>query len=183
MRRREIPGTVRLITFSCQGRLPLLGNPLICQLFLDSLDRTRFRYGMAVFAFVVMPEHVHLLVDPGGPAIDRPLLSLKLSVAKQVIARWEQLQAPIIEKIRTGDGKPRFWLKGGGHDRNIRDRDEFCRVVRYIHRNPVERELVDKPEDWQWSSVRWWMGRREKVFPCDQPPGDERAWVDWAGFM
>jgi REP-associated tyrosine transposase len=183
MRRRDIPGTVRLITFSCQGRLPLLANPEIYKLFLDSLDRARVRYGMAVYAFVLMPEHVHLLVEPGSTSLDRPLLSLKLSVAKQVVARWNELRAPILDKLTANSGKPRFWLKGGGHDRNIRDRDEFSRVVRYIHRNPVERALVERPQDWQWSSVHWWMGQREKVFVCDPPPGDERAWKDWAGYM
>ncbi len=129
-----------------------------------------------------MPEHVHLLVKPGAGPLKEPLASLKTSLAKRVIARWRVLDAPILERIRTGSGRLRYWQKGGGHDRNVRDIYEFRRKVRYIHRNPVERGLVELPEDWAWSSVRWWMGERDGEFPCDLPPGDARMWDAWKGF-
>jgi len=154
MRRYELPGGVRFVTFSCQRRLPLPRNA----------------------------AHVHLLVGPGPERVGRALGSLKTSVAKRVIARWRVLEAPILENIRTSGGRPRYWQKGGGHDRNVRDIHEFRRKVRYIHRNAVERGLVELPEDWAWSSVRWWMGEREGEFLCDPPPGDPRMWDAWKGF-
>ena len=95
---------------------------------------------------------------------------------------WLELDAPIVDRIRTTSGRLRFWQKGGGFDRNVRNLGEFRREVRYIHRNPVKRGLVERPEDWKWSSVRWWMDRREGELECDRPPGDPRIWELWKGY-
>jgi putative transposase len=77
----------------------------------------------------------------------------------------------------------RFWQAGGGFDRNVRDMNAFCKEIRYIHLNPVRRGLVAKPEDWPWSSVRWWMGRRDELVSCDPPPHGRTLWETWRGFM
>jgi putative transposase len=183
MRRREIPGGIRFVTFSCQRRLPLLRNKAIAALAVEALMRARASHGLQVYAWVLMPEHAHILCRPASSAtLERVLLGLKMSVAKRVLERWKSLDAPILAKILDATGRPRFWQKGGGFDRNVRDEYEFAREVRYIHRNPVERGLVHKPEDWPWSSVRWWMGRREGEFECDPPPGGTDAWAHWKAF-
>lgn len=112
-----------------------------------------------MFAWVLMPEHVHLLCCPGdGETLGHSLRLIKMSVAKAVLARWAALDAPILGRVADAVGRHRFWQKGGGFDRNVRSDGEFEREVRYIHRNPVERGLVPRPEDWRWSSVHWWMG-------------------------
>ncbi|MGH7132926.1 MAG: transposase [Phycisphaerales bacterium] len=130
MKRWEIPGNIRFITFSCQRRLPLLTNPAICRLFVEAMTDTRRRLGVEIFAWVIMPEHVHMLMRPAGAAtLDRALLAIKLSVAQRVIARWRELQAPILERTRQPDGAPRFWQKGGGFDRNVRDTAALCRDI------------------------------------------------------
>lgn len=183
MKRNESPVDIRFITFSCEGRLPLLGNARIRDEFAKSLARTHQGRTFELFAWVVMPEHVHLLVRP-LPRRDlaRTLLALKLSFAKTVIARWRRLEAPILARIIDADGNPRFWLKGGGFDRNVRDMAEFCRHVKYIHRNPVEHGLVEHPDGWAWSSLPWWTGKRDGQVECDPPPGS-RDWSKWVGYV
>ena len=105
---------------------------------MKSLERTRVLYGMRVYGFVVMPEHVHLLVsEPERGTIANAMQSLKISSAK----RRSQVRGP---------GDP-GWQKRY-HDCNIRDYDEFVEKLRYIHRNPVKRGLVGRPEAWPWSS-------------------------------
>lgn len=152
MKRREIPGGFRFVTFSCERRLPLLGHPAIRELF----------------AWVAMPEHVHLIVRPNDRnPLDRVLEFLKKAVARRVIARWRELGAPILKKIERPDGSRRFWQKGGGFDRNIRDQAELARAIVYIHRNPVERGLVERPQDWKWSSASWWLGLTGCLVHCD----------------
>ncbi len=174
MKRVEVPGGLRFVTFSCERRLPLLGNPAIRDLFADRLAAMRKRFGCELFAWVVMPEHVHLILRPTeNDPLDRVLEFLKKAVARRVIARWRELDAPILQKISRPDGSPRFWQKGGGFDRNIRHEGEFAREVRYIHRNPVERELVDHPREWAWSSARWWLGESPVLVECDAVP-----WTD-----
>jgi putative transposase len=182
MKRREEPGGLRSLTFSCERRLPLMGHPRIRDVFVGSLDMARREFGLAVIAWVVMPEHVHLLARPReGTTMAEALKSLKLSVSEQVIARWRELDASVLKEIEQEDGTPRFWQAGGGFDRNVRDSAEMSRTIRYIHRNPLKRGLVQKPEDWAWSSLRWWMGEREGQLACEYPRGG--GWDRWRGFV
>lgn len=186
MRRRETPGQSRFPTFSCQRRLPLFSNPRIADVFAESLARGRAAIGFELYAWVVMPEHVHLLLRPRDEVmVGRALRFIKQSASQRVLARWQEMRAPILARLETADGRPRFWQKGGGVDRNVRSEEEFARHVLYIHQNPVERGLVRRAEDWRWSSVRWWMGERGGAHnvevECDPPPPG-KGWESWRGF-
>jgi putative transposase len=184
LHRREIRGGSRFITFSCYQRLPLLGHPAVRDVFAEALARTRVNHGVRLFAWVAMPEHVHLLLEPAeGQPLSLMLESLKKSVMHRVLKRWRQIDAPILEQLRTPQGPLRYWQKGGGFDRNVRDDEEFCKTVTYIHRNPVKRGLADAPTDWKWSSARWWLGQRDVDVRCDPPPGWDRGLKDWKGFL
>jgi putative transposase len=168
------------VTFSCQRRLPLLGKPGARNVFVDSLVRARTRFGFRLHAWVVMPEHVHIILHPSG-SISPVLQFIKQSVAQQIITRWKDLRAPILDRLTSYTGRPRFWQAGGGFDRNIRDENELLREIGYIHHNPVRRGLVRSPEDWEWSSVHWWMGVPNAP-ACDLPPGSPDAWRHWKGY-
>jgi putative transposase len=128
------------VTFSCYQRRPLLSSSARCDLFVEKLEQTRQRFSLRIYGFVVMPEHVHLLLsEPDRDHLADALHSLKLAVAKSVAA---------VER------KPgRLW-QARYYDRNVRDYEEFVEKLRYIHRNPVKRGLVKRPEDWKWSSFR-----------------------------
>jgi putative transposase len=105
----------------------------------------RRRYDFLVTAYVVMPEHVHLLVsEPRRALLSRAIQSLKLSVAVQSVERpfWQ----------------PRYY------DFNVYSERKCLEKRRYIHRNPVTRGLVKRLIDWPWSSFRhWWTGEQGKV--------------------
>jgi len=182
MRRREVPEGMRFITFSCYRRLPLLRHPAISELLMLRMQRSRERDALRVYAWVIMPEQVHVLCRPPENRTLAPILGgIKISVARHVIARWTQLGAPILGQIRAEDG-PRFWQRGGGFDRNVRTDAEFAREVNYIHHNPVERGLVARPQDWECSSVHWWLGDRCRIpLTCDQRT--DPAWAAWNGFI
>jgi putative transposase len=99
------------------------------------LERVRLRYLFAVAGYVVMPEHVHLLVnEPQRALLSKAIQALKLSVSVR------------------GREKP-FW-QAHYYDFNVSSHAKFVEKLRYIHRNPVFRGLVAKPEDWRWSSYR-----------------------------
>ncbi len=129
-----------------------------------------------------MPEHVHLLIaPPDGVDLDVVLASIKQPFAMVVIARWRKLDAPILRRITVSSGY-RFWMKGGGFGRNVRDEEEFTKTVRYIHENPVERGLAKWADEYELSSARWWLARHRGESPptgqgivaCDDPPGEKR---------
>ena len=101
------------------------------------LEQTRARHQARVYAYVLMPEHVHLLVNE-PPQI---VLAQFLKAVKQMTSR--KLRGP----------REKFW-QDRYYDSNVRGEKARSEVIRYIHRNPVKRGLVEKPEDWPWSSFR-----------------------------
>lgn len=129
---------LHFITFSCQHRDPLLADPAARDIFVDIFERTRRWYGFFVCGFVVMPEHVHLLISEP----ERSRLAVALQMLKQNTAR----------KLRTVEGTP-FW-EPRYYDFNVWSEAKRIEKLRYIHRNPVRRGLVERPEDWAWSSFR-----------------------------
>jgi REP element-mobilizing transposase RayT len=90
-------------------------------------------------AYVVMPNHVHVLLDPLVP------LSKLMSGIKGASARHANRKLS-----RTG--KP-FW-QDESFDHWVRDAGEFARTKAYIENNPVKAGLCARPEDWRWSSAR-----------------------------
>ena len=123
------------ITFCCYHRRPLLADSHAKEVFEAALERVRLSYGMRVYGYVVMPEHVHLLLsEPDRAALDVAIKSLKQGVARRL--------------LQDGD---HFWQKRY-YDFNVRERRKFQEKLRYIHRNPVKRGLCERPEQWRWSS-------------------------------
>ena len=68
LRRADVPGDARFLTFSCFRRQPFLSRQRSCGWFLDALERSRETHGLHLWALVLMPEHVHLLIYPGYEA-------------------------------------------------------------------------------------------------------------------
>jgi putative transposase len=136
--RYQQTGDLHYVTFSCYQRLPHLRTVEARELFERSLEAMRIRYGFRVMAYVVMPEHVHLLLDePKVGTLATAMQALKLSVAVQ-------------RKERP------FWQRRY-YDFNVWSEEKIIEKRRYIHRNPVARGLVASPMDWKWSSFRHWM--------------------------
>ena len=114
----------------------------------------RRQFQMRIYGYVVMPEHVHLLVsEPEHGTLADAMHYLKLSFSKR--ARSLRL-VPQVRVLRLdanlGPDEP-FWQKRY-YDRNVRSVREFGIKLRYLHRNPVKRRLVSEPGDWKWSSFR-----------------------------
>ena len=98
-----------------------------------------------------MPEHVHLLLsEPDNDTLADAIHFLKLSFTKRLHAQVNA-QPKGANLGHAIDGS--FWQRRY-YDRNVRDHEEFVNDLKYIHRNPIKRGLVEKPEDWPWSSYR-----------------------------
>jgi putative transposase len=160
MKRRETDDRARFITFSCYLRLALLGNAAIRDLLAGILADVARHEPWRIIAWVFMPEHVHLLLRPAPDqtSLTHGLWEFKRASARAVITRWRTLKAPILTRITNTAGRPQFWQRGGGYDRNIWTAEELNEKTRYIHHNPVKRGLVEREDDWAWSSARWYRG-------------------------
>ena len=152
---------LHFITFSCQHRDSLLAEPCARDIFLDIFELTRRWYGFFVCGFVVMPEHVHLLISEP----ERSRLAVVLQMLKQNTAH----------RLRPIEGSP-FW-EPRYYDFNVWSEAKRIEKLRYIHRNPVRRGLVKRPEDWPWSSFRHYaMGADCAVEIESQWTARKREW-------
>lgn len=146
----NIPGHAHCLTFSCWQRMPLLDNDSIRLLFLTHLARARESHNFALWAYVLMPNHVHLLIRP----LDEHYSIAEILKAIKQPVGFHGLK--IARKSRASIAK--FWQTGPGFDENIVDPARAVEMAQYIHNNPVRKELVEKVEDWRWSSARYWLG-------------------------
>jgi putative transposase len=170
------PGHAHYLTYSCFDRLPLLSAARTCEWVLESIGTAKARHEMDVYAYVIMPEHVHLLVRSRRAEyrLDRFLADLKRPVswkAKQFLIRQDRRDWLRRLTIEEGGRKTfRFWLPGGGYDENAWSVRTVRAMAEYTHFNPVRRGLVKKPTDWPWSSARFWAGMPGVLMPMDPIP-------------
>jgi putative transposase len=122
---------------------------------VEHLAHVRSRLGFQLFAYVVMPDHIHLLLHPiVEVAIVRRILSaLKTRTAAIVLERLRREEPSLAARASDVRGSQHLWQPWGGYDRNIWSRDEFLEKARYIEENPVRRRLAERPEDYAWSSA------------------------------
>ena len=159
--RYDVEGAAHMLTFSCFKQLPLFSRERTCLWMLDALRKSREKDMFDLWAFVIMPEHVHIVMRPGlNVAISQILKSAKQSVARRAI-NWCRRNSPeflkALEDVQpNGKRTYRFWQRGGGYDRNLRSASDVHEKIDYVHANPVRRKLVERAEDWPWSSNRSW---------------------------
>lgn len=161
LKRFQESGQTHFVTFCCYHRARFLSSDGSGEVFEEALERVRCRFELYVYGYVVMPEHVHLLLtEPQRATLADALKSLKQGVSRRLIGESEH-----------------FWQKRY-YDMNIRNHRQFIEKLRYIHRNPVRRRLCEIPEDWKWSSFlhyatgnegrvaiesEWAAGKRERA--------------------
>jgi putative transposase len=138
LRRFQETGQLHFLTFSYYKRRPNFANAPSRTAFETSVERVRQHYGLCVYGYVVMPEHVHMLViEPEKSSLSRVMQSLKQSVARTLA-------------LRAADP---FW-QARYYDFNVWSEHKFVEKLRYIHWNPVTRGLVARREDWVGNSFR-----------------------------
>ena len=154
LHRYQHAGDLHFITFSCYQRRPYFDHVSARDRFESALERMRTRYWFVVIGYVVMPEHVHILInEPKVGTLAGAIQALKLSVAVR------ERQRPFWQ--------PRY------HDFNVFSSAKRTEKLRYLHRNPVKRGLVAKPEDWAWSSFRHYAAGFDGTVEI------ESSWTAW----
>jgi putative transposase len=159
---------LHFLTFSCYHRQPFFNSADRCDLFLKILERVRRRYRFVVLGYVVMPEHVHLLVsEPQHKTLSTAIQALKLGFVRSlaICSNPEAAVVPMSRKTsetwgtpsQGGYKKPKKFWQARFYDFNVWTEKKRIEKLRYIHRNPVERGLVDSPEQYRWSSFRWYL--------------------------
>jgi putative transposase len=100
LKRYQQADHLHFLTFSCYRRMPLLATPQARRVFEETLERVRRWYGLRVFGYVAMPEHVHLLVSEP----ERSTLAVAIQMLKQITA--QKLRPTLSPKAGEKDGAP-----------------------------------------------------------------------------
>jgi putative transposase len=164
-------GHLHFITFTCYRRLPLLRSVRARNAFVQILGETRDRYAFALVGYVVMPEHIHLLI--AEPAEGTP--SIVIQVLKQRVSRRlrhkkrkaaRQLNLALED---GGDALPRFW-QHRFYDFNVSNLKKRLEKLHHMHMNPLKRKLVDHLRDWPWSSFSFYSNLKQGLIRVNPVP-------------
>jgi putative transposase len=165
-------GHLHFLTFSCYRRLPLLKTVRARDVFVRELARVRAEYGFLLVGYVVMPEHVHLLIsEPRRGTPSTVLQMLKQRVSKKLRKKRRKNSAgqlrlafpEPVENLRS------FW-QARFYDFNVYTNRKKREKLDYMHRNPLTRGLVKHPKDWQWSSWPFYVMREPGLVGIDVVP-------------
>ena len=158
------------LTCSCYHRQPWLASPRRRDLFLQIFEEARQRYQFVVVGYVVMPDHIHLLISE--PQHGTP--STVMQVVKQRFARR------VLNRKRSNPRQAEFWPEPAQrvwqkrfYDFHVWSERKRVEKLRYMHRNPVEAGLVQEPEQWLWSSYRSYAYAEVGVVKINQWPKAE----------
>jgi putative transposase len=155
LKRYNGKGDLHFITFSCYRRMPLLKTVRARNIFVQELRKVRDEMEFRLIGYVVMPEHVHLLIgEPKRGTPSNALQKLKLRTSWKMRKRGKvggdgQLRLPFQEV----EGRaPRAFWQARFFDFNVHRQGKKIEKLNYMHANPVKRKLVQHPKEWPWSS-------------------------------
>lgn len=173
------PGDVHELTFSCYRRMPLLTNDTWRNLLCEAIDRAVERHDFRLYAFVLMPEHVHLIVHPreaplveaavAATRIAKLLSAIKRPYSCRIKQRLIEQQSSLLKRLtvrqRPGVMTFRYWQEGPGYDRNLKQARSIVAAIDYVHMNPVRRGLCERFTEWKWSSARYFLNPHSPIDP------------------
>jgi putative transposase len=137
-------------------------------LFVHALGKIRERYSFLLVGYVVMPEHVHLLIsEPPKVTPSVVLKALKQRVSRDMRKKRRVSDAQLRLPFMSADaGLPRFW-QPRFYDFNVYSRRKKREKLEYMHANPVNRGLVRNPGAWMWSSFLFYEKGERGLVPID----------------
>ncbi len=144
---------------------------MVIRIFLRTLDWIRRHYAVRLFGYVIMPEHVHLVLHPPDSLkLGSVIGELKSKSASKIISD-RLISLPENCTIRkNGRERQAFW-QPRCYDHNCRTRDTVVEKINYCHNNPVTRGLAGEPGKWRWSSYNWYAGVSDVPLEMDEVDG------------
>ena len=156
------------ITLTIIDWIDLLVRPIYKHILIDSLQYCQINKGLNIYAYVIMPSHIHLIVKANGDN--------KLQDIVRDFKRFTSIK--LIETIKEYPESRREWLlkkfeyaakrirrnnqykiwQDGYHPLELTDNKMIEQRLNYIHNNPVVEEVVINPEDYKYSSARNYCG-------------------------
>jgi REP-associated tyrosine transposase len=158
LKRHYGQGDLHFITFCCYHRRRYLETVRSRNLFLKVLGEVRTKFEFRLIGYVLMPEHVHLLIsEPKTGNVSRVLQVLKQRVSRAMRGKRKRPSRGQLA-LKFGDAMKedrRFWQRRF-YDFNVWSDAKRKEKLHYMHANPVMERLVEHPKEWPWSSFSFY---------------------------
>jgi putative transposase len=156
-RRADVAGATYFFTLVTEQRRPLFHEPQAVVLLLEAVAKVRSRYPFTIDAYVILPDHLHILWTlPEGDAN----FSTRWRLIKEAFTRAyiKTHHLPPRSESRRAKGEQAIWQRRFW-EHAIRDEADFTAHLHYIHYNPVKHGLVAAARDWPHSTFSDWVAR------------------------
>jgi putative transposase len=169
------PNNLYFATTSAVQHCHLFRRDVINRLVVDSLDCMRLRKRLKLYAFVIMPNHLHVIIqcrteDP----LANVIRDLKKHIADRLIRHYQvegnQSVLDFLASVVTRPDKQQHKVWEDGYDaRNVFSPEFLWQKMTYMHNNPCQPhwDLVERPEDYIWSSARFYLLEEPAIIPLD----------------
>jgi putative transposase len=150
--------TARFVTFSCYHSRKYFDKPEIYNLFIEHLKLLRNKHGFKLYGYVIMPDHVHMVLYPQPDTKMGYLIrELKSKMAREYFSKY----------CKNNSDNNVFWQKRC-YDHNCRTPEIVVEKINYCHNNPVRAGLTSEPSEWEWSSYNWYTGKNDVPIVMDK---------------
>ena len=144
-------GVIHYVTLKSRDKVLAFRRPEYAQLTIERLRAEADRHPAKLLAYVIMPDHLHFLLAPTDGKVTRFLARFKPGLTLAFDDLSLELEHQTTNQWLWNKGKRELW-QDGKHSIPLWTSDWIEQKIVYIHRNPVRRALVERPEDWPWSS-------------------------------
>ena len=150
-RRLFIPNTYIFLTITTNYRSPILVNNI--ELLRESFKRAKLTYKYILFASVILPEHMHLIIKPEKveeyPKIMR---AIKYNFTQMINAGGIAIPPYEVDQCRSGLlSRQQIWQKRY-YEHTIKDEEDLNNHLNYVHYNPIKHGHAKNVKDWEFSS-------------------------------
>jgi putative transposase len=151
------------LTCTTVGWLPVFTRIKYLEIITASLTFCRQQKGLRLHAYVILDNHLHLVASSDNLSLvmrdfKRHTAREILAVARQENKLWLLKQFEFLKGAHKSNSQHQVWQEGF-HPQFITSEDMLRQKLDYIHYNPVKLGLVDRPEDWRYSSARNYYGQ------------------------
>ena len=165
-------GTTFFITATITEWQPLLNCQQARDIVLGDLAFYRKKYGCKILAYVIMPEHYHLVLQLCEPNdlhgwLHDFQMHTSNELCKLLRAKASPKEMAVYAKHANGNSELAIW-KEQARALGIVSERVLCTKIEYIHKNPVTRGLVSEPSQWPWPSWRNYYLDDDRVFQVDK---------------
>ncbi len=169
------------LTFVAYRRTAIFKSEKICEIFAGALQIVKEKYPLKLIGYVLMPDHVHLILNPVGGDIEIIGKELKGISANRII-KWlkENAHFSSLEKLQLKTAGKRnhsfcVWQKKVVSV-DLWSHKFILQKLNYVHLNPVRAGLCDHPAKWKWSSYNAYLLKTETELPL--MPDKKGYWTD-----